>query len=405
MPETPTSSLRPALRRSLAPFGVSIFGEMTRLAQEHGAINLSQGFPDFEGPQFIREAAARAVLQGPNQYARSQGLPAFVEAVAAKLQRHYHITLDPLTQVGVFSGATEAIFASILGLTEPGDEVILFEPFYDSYPASVAMAGATPRFCSLRAPDFSFDFNELASLFNARTRLLLLNSPHNPTGKVFTREELQQIAQLCQQHNVYVITDEVYEHLTYDGAVHIPMLTLPGMAERTLTLNSTGKTFSLTGWKIGYSVGPRALVSAAQAAHQFITFATATPFQQAMSEALQAPDQIYATLQAEYLERRNFLMEVLEEVGFTVYRPSGTYFILAAFEPLLERLGLRARGITDDVSFARFLTAEIGVACIPPSYFYRSAPNEGQRMVRFAFCKQARTLEQAAERLRRLKSV
>lgn len=393
------ASARPALRRSLIPFGTSIFGEMTRLAQTHGAINLAQGFPDFDGPDFIKEAAAKSVWSGPNQYARSQGLPVFVEAVAEKYQRFYGLSIDPMTQVGVYSGATEAIFDALMALTEPGDEVIVFEPFYDSYPASLAMAGAIPRFCRLRAPDFSFDVEELKSLFTPRTRLILINTPHNPTGKVFSRQELEQIAALCKTHNVIAVTDEVYEHLTYDGVPHIPMATLPGMFERTLTLNSTGKTFSMTGWKIGYAVGPAPLISAVQAVHQFVTFATATPFQAAMAQALRAPDAEYQALQGEFLARRDFLLNVLLSVGFEAYRPSGTYFILTGYEQLSKRFG----PFDDDVAFARFMTQEIKVACIPPSSFYHGTPNEGQKLVRFAFCKQFKTLEEAAQRLQALR--
>lgn len=393
-------SQRPAVRRSLIPFGTSIFGEMTRLAQTHGAINLSQGFPDFDGPDFIKEAASRAIWSGPNQYARSQGLPALAQAIADKYQRFYGLSLDPLTQVGVFSGATEAIFASLMALTEPGDEVILFEPFYDSYPASVAMAGAVPRFCRLKGPDFHFELEELRALFNPRTRLILINTPHNPTGKVFSHQELTQIAALCQEFQVLAVTDEVYEHLTYDGVPHIPLATLPGMFERTLTLNSTGKSFSFTGWKIGYAIGPALLVSAVQAAHQFITFATATPFQVAMAEALRAPDEVYQALQQTYQARRDFLLDVLSSVGFEVHVPKGTYFILAGFDSLSQRLG----PFDDDVAFARYLTTEVKVACIPPSSFYQGSPNEGQRLVRFAFCKQQATLEEAARRLQHLKA-
>lgn len=386
-------SNRPAVRRSLIPFGSSIFGEMTALALAHGAINLSQGYPDFDGPAFIREAAARAVMDGPNQYARSMGLPDLVRAVAGKVRRQYGLELDPDRQVVVFSGATEGIFASCMGLLEPGDEAILFEPFYDSYPACVTMAGATPRYCPLRWPDFRFDPDELAGLFNDRTRLILVNTPHNPTGKVFTREELVFIGGLCRRHGTLVVTDEVYEHLTY-GAPHVPMVTLPGLADRTLTISSTGKTFSLTGWKIGYAHGPAEMVAAAQAAHQFITYATATPLQAAMARALGAPEEFYGELRREYLERRDFLADVLREVGFTVAVPLGTYFILADHSRF---------GFPDDVAFARHLTAEIGVACIPPSFFYKREPEQGRRLVRFAFCKRMPTLAAAAERLQRLR--
>ncbi len=384
---------RPAIRRSLIPFGSSIFGEMTSLALAHNAINLSQGYPDFDGPEYIRRAAAEAVMHGPNQYARTMGLPEFVRAIADKVSHHYGIHLDADRQITVFSGATEGIFASFMGLLEPEDEVILFEPYYDSYPVCAVLAGATPRFCTLQWPDFHFDRKDLSSLFNEKTRLIMINTPHNPTGKVFTREELEFIGDLCRKHGVFIVTDEVYEHLTY-GVTHIPMATLPGMSERTLTLSSTGKTFSLTGWKIGYAHGPVELVAAAQAAHQFITYTTASPLQHAMAQALRASDDFYAELRDEYIERRDFMVDALRSVGFRVTVPEGTYFILADFTPF---------GFEDDIAFARHLTTEIGVACIPTSVFYSRNVRDGKRLVRFAFCKKRTTLEQAADRLRRLK--
>lgn len=383
---------RPAVRRALVPFGTSIFGEMTGLALKHGAINLSQGYPDFDGPEFVRRAGAEAVLNGPNQYARPMGLLNFVRAIADKVRLHYGADLDPERQVTVFSGATEAIFASFMGLLEPGDEVILFEPFYDSYPACAAMAGATCRYCTLRWPDFRFDRDGLAALFNEKTRLIVVNTPHNPTGKVFTPDELRFIGELCQKHDAYAVTDEVYEHLTY-GVPHVPMATLPGLADRTLTISSTGKTFSLTGWKIGYAWGPAELVSAAQSAHQFITYATATPLQHAMAQALRAPESFYAQLKGEYIQRRDFLVDSLQDAGFDVSIPAGTYFVLADISRF---------GFPDDISFARHLTTEIGVACIPPSVFYSREPEEGRHLARFAFCKKMETLQEAAEKLKRL---
>jgi N-succinyldiaminopimelate aminotransferase len=384
---------RPAVRRDLVPFGTTIFAEMTALAQKHGAVNLSQGFPDFDGPEFVRLAASKAIMEGPNQYARSMGLPQFVEAVAAKVRRHYGVELDPYRQVTVFSGATEGLFSSFIGLLEPGDEVILFEPFYDSYPVCTVLAGATPRYCTLRWPDFTFDREELTSLFSDRTRLVVLNTPHNPSGKVYTREELSFVGSLCEKRGAYLLTDEVYEHLTY-GVDHVPAATLPGLSERTLTISSTGKTFSLTGWKIGYAWGPEELVAAAQAAHQFVTFATATPLQWAMAQALAAPGSFYEGLTKEYTERRDFLVCALREAGFEVAEPSGTYFVMAD----ISRFGFE-----DDFAFARHLTKEVGVACIPPSVFYAKEKAQGRRLARFAFCKKMETLKEAARRLGALK--
>ena len=377
--------------KKLAPFGTTVFSEMTRLALEHGAINLSQGFPDFEGPAEIRDAAVAALLAGHNQYARSQGVLPLVEAVAAHQRQWYGLEYDPLTEVSVSSGATEGLMSSMLGLLDPGDEVILFEPVYDSYPACVAMAQAVPRYATLRFPDFAVDLEHLASLFNPRTRLLVLNSPHNPTGKVFTADELAAIARLCVEHDVIVLSDEVYEHLTYDGVAHVPIATLPDMRARTLTLSSVGKTFSFTGWKVGWATGPAPLIRAAQAAHQFVTFATATPLQHAAAAALTTcGPEFYAALTADFTARRDLLRGVLGGIGLQPALPKGAYFILADFTRVFEG---------DDVAFARHLVADVGVAAIPPSAFYPAHPEEGRRLVRFAFCKQLDTLRAAAARL------
>jgi len=378
----------------LQAFGTTVFAEMSRLAQAHGAINLAQGFPDFDGPAPVVEAAVRALRDGHNQYARSQGTPALVEAVARKVQRFGGGTYDPMTEVAVFAGATEGIAASLLGMLDPGDEVITFEPFYDSYLATAVMAGARVRTSPLRFPDFAVDVDHLASLFGPRTKLLLLNTPHNPTGKVFSRAELQSIADLCIKNNVHVLADEVYEHLTYDDAQHISMATLPGMRERTLTLSSSGKTLSLTGWKIGWATGPAAMVKAAQAAHQFLTFSTATPLQLAVAEAWNTlGDDFYAQLKSEFTARRDYLHGVLTQAGFTVSPSRGTYFLMASFE---------RHSSQDDWTFARELVSQHGVAAIPPSVFYADHKEEGRRLLRFAFCKRTETLQAAAERLLRL---
>jgi N-succinyldiaminopimelate aminotransferase len=375
----------------LQPFGTSIFTEMTVLANAHGAINLSQGFPDFDGPASILEAAARAMQAGHNQYARSMGHPLLVEAIAAQQRALYGLEWDPLSEITVCCGATEGIAASLLGLLNTGDEVILFEPYYDSYPACVALAGGAARFCTLRFPDFALDSEALAALFGPRTRVLVLNTPHNPTGKVFTVAELDEIARLCQRHDVVVLADEVYEHLTFDDARHVPMATRPGMRERTLTLSSTGKTFSLTGWKIGWATGPAHLVAATQAAHQFLTFCAATPLQVAMAVALGAlGDGYLEAFRTAYAGRRTRLLEVLRAAGFDVAPPDGTYFILADFHRLSG---------ADDRTFAEQLICEHGVAAIPASAFYTAMPAEGRRLLRFAFCKRLETLEAAAERL------
>ncbi len=379
----------------LRAFGTTIFSEMTKLALEKGAINLAQGFPDFDGPEEIFDAARRAMGEGQNQYARSQGHPRLVEAIARKQARDYGLSYDPMTEVGVTCGATEGIAAALLGLTEPGDEAVLFEPFYDSYPACATMGGATPRYVTLRFPDFALDRAELERAVTPRTRLLLLNTPQNPIGKVWTRAELEVVADVCRRRDLLVVTDEVYEYLTYDGAEHVPIATLPGMRERTLTLSSAGKTFSLTGWKIGWGTGPRALVSAMQSAHQFLTFAVATPLQVAMAEALdRLPGDYIPRFRREYIERRDFLVSVLRETDFDVAVPRGTYFVTVDFRRLSD---------ADDRTFARRLTERVGVAAIPPSVFYAARPEEGRRLLRFAFCKRMETLREAAERLRKLR--
>ncbi len=379
------------ITEKLRPFGTTIFAEMTALAQAHDAINLAQGFPDFEGPGEIVEAAVRALRSGDNQYARSRGHPELVRAIADTQRHHYGLEYDPMEEVVVFSGATEGIAASMLGILNPGDEVILFEPFYDSYPPGLALSGAVPRFLTLRFPDFALDGDELRSLVTERTRMIVLNTPMNPTGKVFTREELGIIAQVCREHDLIALTDEVYEHLVFDGAEHVPLATLPGMRERTLTLSSAGKTFSFTGWKIGWGTGPRGLVDGAQAAHQFLTYAIATPLQVAIAHALtNHRDAFLEDFRREYARRRDFLMEALRGAGLDVVTPKGTYFIYAAFGDVFEG---------DDRDFAFWLTKEHGVASLPPSSFYHEGIEEGRRLTRFAFCKRMETLEKAAERL------
>ncbi len=382
------------ITRKLRPFGTTIFAEMTALAQKHDAINLAQGFPDFEGPSEIVEAAVRALRSGDNQYARSRGHPELVRAIAESQERYYGMAFDPMEEVVVFSGATEGIAASMLGILNPGDEVILFEPFYDSYPPGLALSGATPRFLTLRFPDFALDGEALRALVSDRTRMIVLNTPMNPTGKVFTREELEVIGEICQEHDLIALTDEVYEHLVFDDAEHIPLASIPGMRDRTLTLSSAGKTYSFTGWKIGWGTGPRELVDAAQAAHQFLTYAIPTPLQAAIAFALQHYHQDFLVgFRAEYTKRRDFLLSALNGAGFQTFVPRGTYFIYAAFADLFDG---------DDRDFGYWITREHKVAALPPSSFYHEGIEEGRRLTRFAFCKRMETLEAAAERLRRI---
>jgi N-succinyldiaminopimelate aminotransferase len=385
--------MRPALTSKLAGFGTTIFTEMTRLAGEHGAINLAQGFPDFDGPDFVKEAAVAAIREGRGQYARMTGIPEIHRRLSEKYRRDWGLEYAPDAEITVTSGATEAIFSAIQGVCEAGDEVVMFEPYYDSYKASVRMAGAVPRVVTLRAPDWSFDPAEARRAFGKKTRVLLLNTPHNPTGKVFSREELEQLAALCRDGDVLCITDEVYEHLVFEGR-HVPMATLPGMRERTITISSFGKTFSLTGWKVGWAAASPELSAAVRAAHQFVTFATATPLQHGAAAALAAPPEYYAALAADYRGKRDYLVAELARIGFSVRPPAGTYFACAGFA---------AFGFDDDREFARYLTEKIGVAAIPPSVFY-DHEDLGRSWVRFAFCKKRETLEAAVARLSSLSS-
>ena len=380
---------RPALSSRLEGFGTTIFSEMTRLAIEHGAINLAQGFPDFDGPEFAKEAAIAAVRAGHGQYARVTGIPELHRRLSEKYRRDWGLDYAADAEITVTSGATEAIFDAINGICDAGDEVILFEPFYDSYKASVAMAGAKAVYVTLRAPDWKFDLRELEGAFSSRTRAIMLNTPHNPTGKVFSRDELDAIARLCREHDVFCVTDEVYEHLVYEGK-HVPMASIPGMRERTITISSFGKTFSLTGWKIGWAAAPPNLTAAVRAAHQFVTFATATPLQYAAASAFEAPPSYYADLLASYRKKRDYLSSELAAIGFDVHPAHGTYFCCAGFS--------RFHG-GDDAAFCRWLTSEIGVAALPPTSFYGKS-DEGKRYARFAFCKKDETLAEAVKRLR-----
>jgi aspartate/methionine/tyrosine aminotransferase len=375
-------------------FGTSVFSEMSRLANQHGAVNLGQGFPDFPGPSFLKEAAKAAVDADLNQYAVSHGAPRLRAAIARTWNERYGMDIDPEREVTVTSGATEAIFDAVQALVAPGDEIVVFEPFYDSYLPSAIMANASLRVVTLRSPDWSFDPREVAAAFGPRTRLLLLNTPHNPTGKVFNRDELATLAELCQQWDVVAVTDEVYERIVFDDAVHLPLATLPGMWDRTLTINSTGKTFSMTGWKVGYAIGPARLNAPLRAVHQFVTFASATPFQEAMATALErAPElEYYSDLSRDYHRRRDALRSVLDAAGLPTLAVSGAYFLMSDVSHL---------GFETDVAFCRWLTTEIGVAAVPPSAFYLD-PARAPLLARFCFAKRAETIQLAAERLAKL---
>lgn len=382
----------------VASFGTTIFAEMTKLAIEHDAVNLGQGFPDFDGPDFLHEAAIEAIREGKNQYCPTGGVPELAAAIGRHQERFWGLP-GSADEVTVYAGATEAIFASLMALCDPGDEVVLFEPFYDSYLASIAMAGGSARVVTLRPPEpdagpeapFRYDPAELEAAITDRTRIILLNTPHNPTGKVWTREELDHLAGLCREHDLLLLSDEVYEHLVFDGE-HVPPASLPGMRERTVTISSAGKTFSVTGWKIGWTVAPAEITRSLRAAHQFITFCNGTPFQHAVAQALGAGDGYYEGFLAAYRARRDRLCAGLEEVGFRVHRPHGTYFVLADIRPL---------GFEDTESFCRMLPETVGVVGIPPTSFY-AHPDEGRHLVRFAFCKTDAVLDEAVRRLRKV---
>ncbi|CAM5522445.1 aminotransferase [Streptomyces avidinii] len=383
---------RPFLNRRLAAFGTTIFAEMSALATATGSINLGQGFPDTDGPAEIAEAAVRAIRDGKgNQYPPGPGVPELRHAIAAHQQRFYGLSYDPDTEVLVTAGATEAIAAALLALLEPGDEVIALEPFYDSYAACIAMAGAVRVPLTLRAPDFRLDVDALRAAVTPRTRLLLLNTPHNPTGTVLTPAELAAVAELAVSRDLLVITDEVYEHLVFEGS-HTPLAGLPGMRERTVTISSAGKTFSFTGWKVGWVTAPPELVTAVRSAKQFLTYVSSGPFQYAIAEALVLPDSYYEGFRADLAAKRDLLSDGLAAAGFEVYRPQGTYFVTTDITPLGEHDGL---------AFCRALPERCGVVAIPNQVFYDDKA-AGATQVRWAFCKRTAVLEEAVTRLRRL---
>jgi aspartate/methionine/tyrosine aminotransferase len=383
----------PRISSRLAPFGSTIFSDITRRAVESGAINLGQGFPNFDGPEFVKEAAIAAIRAGHGQYAPTAGIPELGTAIAARFSAGTGLAgIEPRQHVTVTSGCTEALAATFVGLLEPGDGVILIEPAYDAYPVGLALSGAVPSYVTLRPPAFELTASDLEAAVGERTRAIVINTPHNPTGRVFTASEIEAIADLCRRHDLIAITDEVYEHMVYDGG-HISLAGLPGMWERTVTLSSLGKTFSLTGWKIGWAVAPPELTAGVRSAHQFLTFATATPLQYAAAVALNAPQSYFDDLVASYRAKRDLLAEGLDEIGLKVFVPQGTYFMMADHSSL---------GLGDDVAFVNYLIETVGVAAIPPSAFYHDK-SEARDLVRFAFCKDEGTLREAIDRLRRLR--
>jgi aminotransferase len=378
--------------RRVSSFADSVFAEMTRLAKLHNAVNLSQGFPDFEAPQAIKDAACTAIQAEQNQYAPPYGSAALRDAIASDYTRRYGVRVVADEQITVCCGSTEAMMAVMLSSIDPGDEVIIFEPFYENYAPDAILAGAQPTYVRLHAPDWTFDRDELTRAFSSRTRAIVINSPNNPTGKVFTRDELQVIADLCQRWDVLAISDEIYERITYTGHAHVPMASLPGMAERTVTTNGLSKTYSVTGWRLGWAISPPALSGGIRKIHDYLTVAAPTPFHDAAVAALSLPDGFYTQLAADYQAKRDLMLDILQRHGFEVYQPGGAYYVMADVSRF---------GFASDSELAHHLVKEVGVATVPGSSFY-SDPAAAPQMLRFCFSKRDETLHEADRRLARL---
>src|SRR5271170_3158594 len=374
-------------------FTESVIREMTRQAMLHGAVNLSQGFPDFSAPAEIKRAAQDAISADINQYAITWGAKTFRDAIAANFDRTQGVAVDPEREITVCCGSTEAMMSSMMAIINPGDEVVVFEPFYENYGPDAILSGATPRFVKLQPPDWTFDPHELAAAFGPKTKAIILNSPNNPTGKVFERSEFEQIRNLCERWNAFAITDEIYEHMLYDGAKHISLATIEGMRKRTITINALSKTYSVTGWRVGWAIAPPEVTAAIRKVHDFLTVGAAAPLQEAGALAMQSPASYYESIGREYAARRNMLLGILTRAGFRCFRPRGAYYIMT---------DISAFGFPDDVAFARYLVKDIGVAAVPGSSFYRD-PADGRTQLRFTFCKTEKTFQAAAERLARLR--
>ncbi|MES1258026.1 MAG: aminotransferase class I/II-fold pyridoxal phosphate-dependent enzyme [Acidobacteriota bacterium] len=375
-----------------AHFTESVIREMTRLAIVHGAVNLAQGFPDFAAPVDLKQAAIDAIAADHNQYPITWGTKPFRQAIAAKYARTYNLPVDPEREITVTCGATEGMIAALLAVADPGDEVVVFEPFYENYHPDTLLCGAERRLVKLHAPDWTFDPDELRRAFSSRTKAIILNTPNNPTGKVFTHEELSYIASLCQEFDALAITDEIYEHITYDGHRHIPIITLPGMRERTILVNSMSKTFSVTGWRVGWVIASPDLTGSIRKVHDFLTVGAATPLQQAGVMALHLPDAYFNGLSAGYEGRRKAAVDMLEAAGFRCFMPQGAYYVMT---------DISAFGAANDVEFARWLIEEIGVAAVPGSSFFHN-PASGSQQIRFCFCKKYETLSAAGAKLAQL---
>ena len=373
-------------------FTESVIREMTRICLKHQGVNLAQGFPDFPAPAEIKEAAILAIQKEFNQYAITWGSPNLRQAIAEKFAWYNGVAIDPEKEVTVCCGSTEAMISSLMAIVNPGEEVIVFEPFYENYGPDTILCGATPRFITLHEPDWHFDERELAQTFNNKTKAIIINTPNNPTGKVFSLEELKFIADLCLKWNVVAVTDEIYEHILYDGTKHISMASLPGMRDQTITINSISKTYSLTGWRVGWAIASPNLTASIRKVHDFLTVGAPHPLQEGAAMALRMDRSYYKTLAEEYLERRDYLAKALDESGFKVYLPHGAYYIMTDVSRF---------GFSDDVTFARYLVEKAGVATVPGSSFY-SHPSLGKTKVRFCFPKKRETLQAAVERLKKL---
>jgi aminotransferase len=373
-------------------FTESVIREMTRLAADHNAVNLAQGFPDFPAPEIIKNAAREAITDDINQYAITWGAKPFRDAIAAKYQRTYGLELDPEREITVCCGATEGMMASLMAVTNPGDEVVIFEPYYENYGPDTLLCGAERKFVPLRPPNWKFDRDELRKAFSARTKAIILCSPNNPTGYVFDRQDLEYIASLCQEFDTLAICDEIYEHILYDGAQHIPIMTLPGMRDRTILVNSMSKTYAVTGWRVGWVLAAPDLADSIRKVHDFLTVGAAAPLQQAGVAALSLPDDYYAHLSKDYGARRDAMLEVLDGAGFRCFRPRGAYYIMA---------DISGFGYADDMAFARHLVEDVGIAAVPGSSFFED-PRNGSQFIRFCFCKKYETLKLAQERLKKI---
>ena len=395
---TPALSKHRHVSQKASLFTESVIREMTREALKHGAVNLSQGFPDFAAPEDIKRVAMKAIEDDINQYAITWGARDFREAIARKTKWYLGLEVDPETELTVTCGSTEGMIVAMMATVDPGEEVVIFEPFYENYAPDAILSDAKPRYVPLRPPDWSFDRDELRSTFNSNTKAIIICNPNNPTGKVFTRDEMEFIAGLCKEFDALCFTDEIYEHILYprDGAEieHISMAQIDGMRERTVIVNSMSKTYSVTGWRVGYCIAPPQITSAIRKVHDFLTVGAAAPLQAAGAYALSLPREYYDRLQAEYRARRDLLLPVLENAGFGTFRPDGAYYIMT---------DISAFGFSDDVEFTRHLIREVGVACVPGSSFY-SVPERGAQQVRFCFCKKDETLQLAAERLEKLRA-